>query len=257
MAKRGNPLFKATSPVVEVVDPNADDIVPLNESFPGVPPMSVREKKRLAELEEIVTRNFKAFYEVGCALREIQTSMLYRETHTNFADYAKDLWDLARSRAYQMIEAADIIDRLLPNAPEMSTDGGQTRTIEVKNVQNFGQNKILPQNDSQARALAKYPEDKQIEIWRKAVETADGRITAAHIKRTARQLHGEKVEKAVRKARKEINEPTSKMSDRFRAAFNEMLDAINEERLADWKHTDPNEAQRYIKALWQAVVEPL
>ena len=48
----------------------------------------------------------------------------------------------------------------------------------------------LPQNERQARALANYPEEKQIEIWRKAVETAEGRISAAHIKKTARQIHG-------------------------------------------------------------------
>ena len=71
MARRGNPLFRTTAPAVDVTDPSADDIVPLNESFPGMPPMSVREKKRLAELEGVVTANFKAFYEVGCALREI------------------------------------------------------------------------------------------------------------------------------------------------------------------------------------------
>jgi len=247
MAKNGNPLFKKTSAVeVVVVDPDADDIVPLSESFPGMPPMSVREKKRLEELEKIVTTNFKAFYEVGCALREICESKLYRETHTNFSDYAKDLWDVQRAYAYRLISSADVVDRLIPYSSEL------------KNVANWRQSEDpIPQNESQARALAKYPEDKQIEIWRQAVETADGRITAAHIKKTARRVHGEKVEKTVRNTRKKINEPTVKMSDRFRTAFNEMLNAINEERLADWKHTDPNEAQRYIKALWQAVMEPL
>jgi len=254
MAKHGNPLLRKTAPVEpEIVDDDAD-IIPFNETFPGVPPMSVREKKRLAELEDVVTANFKAFYEVGCALREIHASMLYRETHRTFADYVKQLWDLARSRAYQMIEAADVVDRLIPYVQEIesSPNGRQN-----ENVQNFGQNKALPQNDAQARALAKYPEDKQIEIWRQAVETADGRITAAHIKKTARQIHGKIVKDKIQKTRKKTEGPAVKMSDRFRAAFNEMLDAINEERLADWQNTDRDEVLRHLQGLVQAVAAPL
>ena len=47
------------------------------------------------------------------------------------------------------------------------------------------------------------------------------------------------------------------MSDRFRKAFNEFLDAINEERLKDWKDTDPTEAQRHIEGILQAISQPL
>ena len=267
MAKQGNPLFKTTMPVdTEVIEVDAD-IIPLNETFPGEKPMSVREKKRLAELEEIVTTNFKAFYEVGCALREIHQSLLYRESHTNFADYAKDLWDLARSRAYQLIDAADVVDRLIALSSNLSTNGGQMENVHIcghsstKEVGNVSHGKqdgnSLPQNESQARALAKYPANKQIEIWRQAVETADGRITAAHIKRTARQMHGKGVEETIKKARKKASSPSVKMTNRMRAAFDELFDAVNEERLADWKHTDPNELLRYLQGLMQAIAEPL
>ena len=229
----------------EVLDDGAD-IIPFNESFPGVPPMSVRDKKRLVELEKVVTANFKAFYEVGCALREICDSMLYRETHTKFADYVKELWDLQRAYAYRLISSADVVDRLIPYAPEL------------KSVANWRQNEDpIPQNESQARALAKYPAEKQIEIWRKAVETAEGRITAAHIKKTARDIHGKIVKEKIQKTRKESSGPAVKMSDRFRASFNELLDAINEERLNDWKNTDKDEVLRHLEGLVQAVAAPL
>jgi len=222
--------------------------------------MSVREKKRLAELEEVVTTNFKAFYEVGCALREIQHSMLYRETHTNFADYAKDLWDLQRAHAYRMIDAADIVDRLIPHVEDFKNvcNCAHSSTNEVKNVSNWRQNDaFLPKNEAQARSLAKYPEEKQIEIWRQAVETADGHITAAHIKRTARQMHGKVVKENIKKTRKRASQPSVKMSDRMRAAFEELFDAVNEDRLADWKHTDPNELLRYLRGLMEAIAHPL
>ena len=249
MAKRGNPLLKKTTST-KLVEPevleNGADIIPFNESFPGVPPMSVREKKRLTELEEVVTTNFKAFYEVGCALREICDSLLYRETHTNFADYVKDLWDLQRAYAYRLISSADVVDRLIPYAPEL------------KSVANWRQNEDpLPKNEAQARALAKYPEEKQIEIWRKAVETAEGRITAAHIKKTAREIHGKIVKDKIQKTRQKTSGPAVKMSDRFRSAFNELLDAINEERMNDWKNTDRDEVLRHLEGLVQAVAAPL
>lgn len=246
MARQNNPLFKKTAAVDVVGDMDSADLVPLNETFPGSRPMSVREKKRLAELEKIVTTNFKAFYAVGCALREIRESKFYRETHKTFSDYTRDLWDLARSHSYRLIDSADVVDRLIPFK------------TELKNVPNWGQNEDpIPQNEAQARALAKYPEDKQIEIWRQAVETSDGRITAAHIKRTARQMHGKVVKEATKKARKRASQPSVKMSDRMRAAFNELFDAVNEERLTDWKHTDPNELLRYLQGLMQAIEAPL
>ena len=248
MSKRDNPLLRRTTAPVEqqVMDPDGADIIPLNENFPGMPPMSVREKKRLAELEDVVTRNFKAFYEVGSALREIQESMLYRESHTTFADYAKDLWDMQRAHAYRMIDAANIVDRLIPIADQL------------KNVSHGRQiDNPIPQNERQARALAKYPEDKQIQIWREAVETANGRITAAHIKQTARRIHGEIIKETITKTKTRTANPTVKMSDRFRKAFNEMMDAINEERLKDWSETDPDEAARHVHALLQAIQHPL
>ena len=47
------------------------------------------------------------------------------------------------------------------------------------------------------------------------------------------------------------------MSDRFRAAFNDLLDAINEERLNDWQNTDRDEVLRHLQGLVQAVAAPL
>lgn len=251
--KKNNPLFRKTTPSITTIDAEiidddgVDEGAELMETFPGnVKPLSIREKKRLGELEDVVTRNFKAFYEVGTALREIKTNMLYRETHRLFADYARDLWDLARRTADQYIEAVDIIDNLIPY---MEQD---------ESWRNCAKNEIpIPQNEAQARALAKYSAVQQVEIWGEAVKTADGRITAAHIKQTARQLHGKAVKKTTTTARTRSNSPTVKMSGRFRAAFNEMLSAIEEERLNDWRETSPEEAARHLRTLVEAIEAPL
>jgi hypothetical protein len=249
MSKRSNPMFKKTAPFEPEILPQEPE--PFDETFPGglsvSPPLSKRERSRLEELEVVVTRNFKAFYEVGCALREICNSKLYRETHDRFDEYVKDLWDLARRRAYQYIEAADVMDNIKKAIPQLQ-----------ENVQNFSQtDALLPINDSQARALAKYPEQKQIEIWQKAISTAkDGKITASHVRATADAMSRQKVKRKTSTTRRDITR-TPRVSDDFRAAFQAFLDQINVERASGWKNTDASEIARHLRGLLQAVEAPL
>ncbi|MDL2320742.1 hypothetical protein LJC47_00125 [Desulfosarcina sp. OttesenSCG-928-B08] len=250
----------------------------LVETFPGDTPVSVREQKRLDELEAVIYRNFKSFYEVGCALREISLARLYRGTHRNFMEYVKDVWDLARARAYQLIDSADVIDNLVSASgistsnPSEITDifiNGQECTFESELSTNSRQNESdsamstivdkvsFPKNEAQARALAIYPPEKQIEIWQNAVASADGRISAAHIRATARRLHGEKIKKETQKAReKGVQNKDERMSPEFRAAFDGMLKAIETELNKGWKDTDPKVAARFLNALIQALNTP-
>lgn len=252
----------------------------LVETFPGDTPVSVREQKRLDELEGIVYRNFGAFYEVGCALREIAMDRLYRGTHRNFAEYVKDIWDLAGRRAYQLIDAADVIDNIASASGISTSDpsaitgifiNGQEHTFESEASTNCGQNESdselctncshveaqFPRNEAQARALVVYPPEKQIEIWQNAVASADGRISAAHIRATARRLHGEKIKKETQKAReKGVQNKDERMSPEFRAAFDGMLKAIETELNKGWKDTDPKVAARFLNALIQALNTP-
>lgn len=262
MSRRNNPLFKKTTPVEpEIVDeglPLSETL--FNESFPGdAKPLSKREKDRLAELEEIIIRNFKAFHAVGCALREVRDSKLYRQTHTTFEAYHKEMWDIASSQAYRYIDAADVVDHLIAYTPT------------IKNFPNWGKKEspsatspigevILPQNEAQARVLVKFKDNpqQQLKIWQQAVKTAEnGRITAAHVRKTAKALHGKKVGKQVNKVKKKLNsERTMKMSTEFVAAFDAFLDAINNERLNDWKTTDRKEVQRHLRGLVEVVSAP-
>jgi hypothetical protein len=248
MPKRKNPMFKKTTPVEpEILPPE-----PFNETFPDqltvAPPLSKRERKRLEELEGVVNRNFKAFYEVGCALREICNSKLYRETHDRFDLYVKDLWDLARSRAYQYIDAANVVDILKGAVPQIEA-----------NVHNCGHEAslLVPQNEGQARALVRYPEQKQIEIWQEALTTAkNGKMTASHIRATADAMSRQKVKRKTNTTRKNIAR-TPRVSSSFKAAFQAFLDQINVERADGWKNTDASEIARHLRGLLQAVEAPL
>ncbi|MCU0533590.1 MAG: hypothetical protein MUD14_06810 [Hydrococcus sp. Prado102] len=148
------PLFK-TNRSLRVCEPTSDDgysweIVPLDEA----------EKERLRELEAIVDRGLQTFYEVGQALIEIRDCKLYRQTHKTFEAYCQEKWSLTRRRAYQLIDASEVIQNLC--------------TMVHK----------FPTNERQIRPLTKLPAAQQLEIWQKAIEESpDGNPTAKIVER--------------------------------------------------------------------------
>jgi hypothetical protein len=62
------------------------------------------EAKRLDELEVQISRSR---LNQGRALREIRDSRLYRAKYPTFEAYLKEVWEMSRSRAYQLIDFAD------------------------------------------------------------------------------------------------------------------------------------------------------
>ena len=208
-----------------------------DETPPGfVKPLSKTEQKRRAELEGIISRNIGAYVAVGCALREIQKKRLYRITHKTFSLYCKELWEFTRQRALQYIDAANVVDNLK----------------QLENDNSCCQN-IFPKNESQARILARFELEKQREIWIEAVKTAPkGKISAAHIKKTARTLHFEQVRKTIQKAKNETNE-APKINEDFRRTFSDFLDAINIERASEYRDTDRKEVIRHVRIILDAL----
>ena len=128
------------------------------------------QKQRLDELEKIIHTNFLAFYEVGCALKEIRTLKLYVATHDTFELYCREMWDMAKRNVYHLIAASKVIDVLFAS--------GQNAKVN-----NCALSEITPINEAQTRPLTRLETpEQQIEAWSKAVETApNGRITAKHI----------------------------------------------------------------------------
>ena len=80
---------------------------------------------------------------------------------------------------------------------------------KIENVPHGGQIEWIPENERQARVLLKYKDNPQAlqSIITEAIQTApDGKITAAHIKKTARRLQSENVQKAVTKTKQQTNQ---------------------------------------------------
>ncbi len=143
------------------------------------------QKQRLDELEKIIHTNFLAFYEVGCALKEIRTLKLYVATHDTFELYCREMWDMAKRNVYHLIAASKVIDVL-------SAAGGQNEKVNhgalLKDDEKVPQGArnitpTIPLNERQTRPLTRLETpEQQIEAWSKAVETApNGRITAKHV----------------------------------------------------------------------------
>lgn len=118
------------------------------------------EQSRRAEYEETIGRTRSAFVECGRALAGMRDERLYRNTHGTFEAYCQEVWGFSRPRAYQLIEAAQVVSTVVDKAPELPA----------------------PTNEAQARELARVPEEQRAEVWQRVVTKADGKPTAAAIR---------------------------------------------------------------------------
>lgn len=280
----------------------------------NMPPLSVREEKRRAELEEIVTKNFNAFYAVGCALKEIRETKLYRIDYWTFDDYCIDLWDMCSRRAEQHIAASKVVDNLIaftaenpknpvsgdyseldqknanhgshfdilsPENEELAaveTNGGEksakvsndgekepdtvslsdakkTSGVILNSETSNSENRRFPQNERQARILAKLPPEQQPIVWQTAVEAAgDEKITAKHIRKTIRSMTTETVKAVVKAAKDELDKTRKeKTSKKFIETYNAFYEQVSKERLLQWRNTDKKAVLRHLKILYTVI----
>lgn len=219
----------------------------------GEQPLSVRETKRLDELEAVIEANFRGFYAVGKALMEIWDTRLFRQDYGTFEAYLKQFWDMGKAHAYRLIDASRVIDTIqMYSDPEdgLNQKVSNWRQNEAEMPQNPT---LIPINEAQARELAKLPPEDQVTAWQRAVETApDGKITARHIRACVRKIKENEIQKRTRKIR-EYTAPDKRVSDEFDKAFDLLLSEINKEMLNDWKHTSRAAALIRVKFLHSLV----
>jgi phage N-6-adenine-methyltransferase len=119
--------------------------------------ITVAESQRLEVLESVIDAGMQTFVHVGNALLEIRDSRLYRTSHGTFEDYCRERWGLERRRAYQLMDAAQVVGHL-----------------DVNPGTQIGEKHIRP--------LTVLEPEQQREVWQRAVETAtNGKVTAAHV----------------------------------------------------------------------------
>lgn len=113
--------------------------------------LTASESQALEAYESEIAPNVKAFIRVGKALMAIRDSRLYRTQFKSFEAYCAERWDISRTRAHQMIDAAHV-------------------------CKNFEGLDVCPENEGQVRVLAKLPPEKQVEVFTRVA--ASGNVTA-------------------------------------------------------------------------------
>ncbi|MEA5508009.1 hypothetical protein VB735_33990 [Halotia wernerae UHCC 0503] len=131
--------------------------VTIDVSAIEVPELTEEEQSDRLHLERKVER---AFFVAGKALTELRDRRLYRSTHLTFEEYCKDRFGYNRSRSYQIIDAATVVDNL-HKCPQIVD--------------------ILPTAEGQVRPMTKLEPQEQQEVWRQAVEKAGGKVPTGRI----------------------------------------------------------------------------
>lgn len=126
-------------------------------------PLTDAEYADLETLETTISKGLDTFVEVGNALAEIRDRKLYRQYHATFAAYCTEQWEIGKSQAYRLIEAAAVVDDL-------------SRARDVP----------LPTSARQAEELAKVAPDKRADVMKEA--TKDGPATAPKVKAAGAEL---------------------------------------------------------------------
>ena len=125
--------------------------------------LSEAERQERDALERTVQQ---AFFEAGVALRILRDRQLYRETHSSFKSYVRDRFDFTRRAADYLIKAASVMNNLKREQFVLGTN-------------------VLPTKESQCRPLAGLPAEQQCQVWRDAVELAQGKTPSAKIVKQA------------------------------------------------------------------------
>jgi hypothetical protein len=121
------------------------------------------EEQERHRLELRVERGFR---EAVAALRSLRDKRLYRSTHKTFEEYCQGRFGYNRSRSYQLLDAAIVVDNL-KECPQFVD--------------------ILPTNESQCRWLTGFEPEQQQIIWGDLVQEGI-HPTGAKVKNKVREL---------------------------------------------------------------------
>jgi len=119
--------------------------------------LNIDESHELERCEVVIKQGLQTFIEVGQALMTIKEKRLYRIGFKTFEDYCVERWSISRPRAFQLIEAANVIS-------------GLSTIVD-----------ILPKTESQVRPLTSLEPEIQKQVWSEVVKTHGDNITAAKV----------------------------------------------------------------------------
>jgi hypothetical protein len=223
--------------------------------------LTAPEKERLKECEEIIRRGLGTFIEVGKALAEIHDNRLYKETHSDFQKYCKDVWDLGQSTAYQKMDGYRAVrlieDKSSAMAELLSEEKDDENLCDVLDLDPATlepRTIVLPINERQVRPLVKLKKDPeaQLKAWamvQKALrENPKAKLTGALVNKAVKEVQGESALKKINETKKKV-ESTNLVSRQFQSQYQVLLDIIVVMKNEGFVNDKRGEVSKYLKAL--------
>jgi|GEM_PF-6957674 len=130
-------------------------------------PLDEEERQTFVTCKLTIEKGIQTFLDVGNALKIIREQKLYRETHTTFESFMQDEFGLPRRRAYQLMEAAEVIEQIkrieLPVSP--SELGGESAETNGAAAPTESEPPAIDLNESQARAMFGLSDSELGDVW--------------------------------------------------------------------------------------------
>jgi len=169
--------------------------------------LTAPERSDLRRLEGIIEKGMLTFIEVGSALKQIRDDRLYREKWKTFEAYCDDRFEFGRGYANKLITAAS-------TALAVSKMGT-----------------IVPKTESQARELAKVPEedwqDVIDEVAEKQAETGEPATAKTYKEAAEKVATREPGEKKPPKSGSEKLSPAKVIDGFYKAHFPNMVRGLD------------------------------
>lgn len=134
-------------------------------------------------LESIIERGRQTFIEVGTALMTIRETKSYRtDGYDTFEEYCQERWGWTHQRAYQLMQAAEVVHELKSATTVASVDEAGA-DAEISPI---GETEVqpipLPMNERQVRALSRiaHPSGRAL-LWEESVDRYGANVTGAQI----------------------------------------------------------------------------
>ncbi|GAB3900616.1 hypothetical protein [Spirosoma agri] len=181
-------LHESDTPPVDT-DATSMAVMSLNyeDSVLEITPLNPAEQQELTALETVIKTGLDTFLQVGSALLEIRQKKLYRGSHLSIKAYVADRFGLGRQRAYQLMDAAQVVQ-------DLSDDhaGNVTYDYEADSSADLNTHSlVLPEKESHASALAEIAPEKRRKVWDEVVrqqQVTGKSITARKILATAETI---------------------------------------------------------------------
>jgi hypothetical protein len=181
-------------------------------------------QQQINRLESIIKSNQRNFHSVGKALKAIRDNHFHCNLgFDSFESYAKNRWDIGKSHAYRLIDAAQVVENLSPIGD------------------------IVPLNEAQCRLLAPFESLQQRQIWREFLKLGVA-LTARQLRNFISGYTGQR--NTPRYDRIET------ISDCYQKAVFEILYQIRVARSENWQSTSRQAAIYWnnvmkAKILWE------